>query len=334
MTPGANGPGTFLVTGGTGCIGSWVVRELVREGARVIALSASGADRRLRLIMADEDLARVTLVRGDVADLATYESVARDHRAARIIHLAGLQLPFCAADPSRGAQVNVVGTVNAFEVARRIGADRVVYASSAAVYGPKTAYPAAVLAPDAPFLPTSHYGVYKVANEQSARVYWQNEGVSSVGLRPHSAYGPGREQGMTSKPTVAMIAAAAGRPYRIPFGGRAQFQHAQDVARVFIAAARAPLTGSHAFSIGGRISAVGEMVAGIEAAVPGARGTISYADEVLAFPEAFDDAPLRAAIGDWSETPLADGIASTIETYRRALRRGIVVDADLDRMLA
>jgi nucleoside-diphosphate-sugar epimerase len=334
VTAVPDGQERFLVTGGTGCIGSWVVHELVREGAGVTVLSASGADRRLRLILSDDEVARVALVRGDVADLATFERVALAHHVDRIIHLAGLQLPFCAADPSRGAQVNVVGTVNAFEVARRIGIDRVVYASSAAVYGPRTAYAEAVLPPDAPFLPTSHYGVYKVANEQSARVYWQNEGISSVGLRPHSAYGPGREQGVTSKPTVAMIAAAAGRPYRIPFGGRAQFQHAQDVARVFIAAARAPLAGSHAFSIGGRITPVADIVAGIEEVVPGSRGAITFADEVLGFPEAFDDAPLRASIGDWREMPLAAGIASTIDCYRDALRRGIIGDADLDRMLA
>ena len=79
-----------------------------------------------------------------------------------------MQLPFCAADPIRGAQVNVGGTVTIFELAKRLGVERVVYASSAAVYGPRTHYQEATLGPGAAFFPTSHYGVYKVARRPVA----------------------------------------------------------------------------------------------------------------------------------------------------------------------
>ena len=323
-----------LVTGGTGCIGSWVVRNLAREGVPVVVLTAGRRSGRLGLILTDAELAAITFVTGDISDLELLESAARQHRVTRIIHLAGMQFPFCAADPIRGAQVNVGGTVTVFELAKRIGIDRVVYASSAAVFGPRSHYPEAILGPEAAFFPTSHYGVYKVANEQSARVYWQNDGIASIGLRPHSVYGPGRDQGITSKPTVAMIAAAAGRPYHINFNGRYQFQFADDAAKAFLRAARAELQGAAVFSLGGAALGVDEIVHSIETNEPGARGRITFGDQPLALPEAFDGRPIAEALGPLPETPLDDGVRATLDCYRTALRTGALDEADLDRILA
>jgi UDP-glucuronate 4-epimerase len=323
----------FLVTGGTGCIGAWVVRGLVREGAGVTVVSAHGSDARLRLILTDEELARVQVVGADVCDLAALEEVARRAGINRIVHLAALQLPFCAADPIAGARVNVQGTAVMFELARRLEAGRLVYASSAAVYGPKSFYAEPVVGPDAPLHPTSHYGVFKMAYEQAAKVYWESWGVASTGLRPHSAYGPGRDQGVTSKPTVAMIAAAAGRPYHIDFGGGCQFQFVEDVAAPFIAAGRSARPGAEVFSLGGPRIGVDEVVEAIAEAVPASRGAITFGERVLPFPEAFDGAPLEAALGPQPVTTLAAGVARTIETYRSAMQRGLVDTAYLDRVV-
>ncbi len=323
-----------LVTGGTGCIGSWVVRNLVHEEVPVVVLTAGQRFGRLRLILTGAELDRVTFVTADITDMAALESAARRHGVNRIIHLAGMQFPFCAADPIKGALVNVAGTVTIFELARRLGIERVVYASSAAVYGPKSHYEDAVLGPDAAFFPTSHYGVYKVANEQSARVYAQNDGIASIGLRPHSVYGPGRDQGVTSKPTVAMIAAAAGRPYHINFNGHYQFQFADDVARMFLRAARAPFQGAAVYSIGGSAFGVDEIIRCIETNEPGARGRITFDDRPLAFPEAFDGRPMVEALGAYEETPLEEGVSATMDCYRAALRSGTLDEAYLDRVLA
>jgi len=323
----------FLVTGGTGCIGAWVVRGLVREGVPVTVASSRGSDARLRLVMRDEELARVELVGADITDLETLEAVARRASVNRIVHLAALQLPFCAADPIAGARVNVEGTAVMFELARRLGVNRLVYASSAAVFGPKASYADAVVGMDAELHPTSHYGVFKMANEQAARVYWDTWGVASTGLRPHSAYGPGRDQGVTSKPTVAMIAAAAGRPYHIDFGGGCQFQFVEDVAAAFIGAARSERTGAEVFSIGGPRIGVDEIVEVIAEVEPASRGAVTFGDRILPFPEAFDGAPLEAALGSQPVTPLAEGVRRTIETYRGALEHGLVDAAFLDRVV-
>ncbi len=332
-SPMSGGAESFLVTGGTGCIGAWVVRELVRAGIRVTVLTAHRRLDRLQLILSDEELARVTLAEGDLADVDVLEAAARRAGANRIIHLAGMQLPLCAADPLEGARVNVSGTLAVFEVARRLGIGPVIYASSAAVYGPAAQYAHPIVDDDDPLFPTSHYGVYKVANEQSARVWWANEGVASIGLRPHSAYGPGRDQGVTSKPTVAMIAAAAGRAYRIGFSGRYQFQFAEDVARVFVRAARLPAQGASVYNIGGSLFGIDQIVHAIEAVAPEAAGRITAEDAIMPFPAGFDGGSLQRVIGAVTETDLAVGVRRTIECYRAALDRGLLGSADLDRIL-
>jgi UDP-glucuronate 4-epimerase len=290
----------FLVTGALGCIGAWTVATLVREGAGVVAFDLADDDRRLRLVASPEEVGRVAFVRGDVTDLEQLERTLAEHEITHVVHLAALQIPFCKADPVRGAQVNVTGTVNVFEAARRRGlATTIAYASSVAVYDER-----------GEIAPKTLYGVYKVANEGTARIYWQDEQVPSVGLRPYTVYGPARDQGLTSAPTFAIAAAARGEPYRIGFGGRMQLHYAPDVARSFVQAARSEPAGAQTLNLGGAGVAIADVVAAIEAAVPGAE--LSFDDAPLPLPqempEPWFDGPL---------TPLEQGIRETVEAFRR-----------------
>ena len=312
----------FLVTGAAGCIGAWVLRNLVREGGPVAALDLDTKHHRLSLIMTDEEIACIQFIQGDVSDFVTVENAILSSNANRIIHLAALQLPFCKADPVAGARVNVVGTVNLFEAAKRHGLKSLVYASSTAVYGLSEEYPEEPLAHDAPLKPRSHYGVYKQANEGSAAVYFRDDGVSSIGLRPYVVYGAGRDQGMTSTPTKAILAAAAGQPYKISYGGRYCFQYADDTARAFIQAARADFAGAQVFNIGGNSVSTAEVIAAIEQAEPSARDRITFEDIPLPFPPEVDNLALINAIGPMVFTSLADGVAETLSIFRRALAEG------------
>ena len=195
----------FLVTGAFGCVGAWTVKQLVEEGAAVWTYDLGGEPHRLRLVMSEESLSKVSLVSGDVSDLEAFERVVVDNGITHIVHLAALQVPFVKADPVKGARVNVVGTTVIFETIKRhreqIGGFS--YASSAGVYAPASFYPPGPLAHDAPLFPQNLYGVFKQANEGTARIYWDEAGIRSVGLRPYVVYGPGRDQGMTSTPTKA-----------------------------------------------------------------------------------------------------------------------------------
>ena len=136
------------------------------------------------------------------------------------MHLAAVLIPVCQADPVKGGLTNVIGTLNVFEGARDAGREvRVVYASSSAVWGPEEAYGDRALSESDLLLPATHYGVFKQANEGNARAFYCLNGISSVGLRPWSVYGLGRDAGLTADPTLAEKAVVLRRPFRIPDRG-------------------------------------------------------------------------------------------------------------------
>lgn len=222
-----------------------------------------------------------------------------------MLHLAALQVPFVRADPVLGAKVNVVGTVNVFEAVRR-RADQVsslVYASS-------------IAACDEP--PSTLYGVYKRANEQTALRYFEHFGISSIGLRPHTVYGPGRDQGLTSAPTTAMVAAAAGVPYTIPFSGPLKLQYAPDVGEAFVRAAEVDQPGASVHHLDGPVATVEEIVELIDH--PG----IDVTKHRLAFPADVDDSSFTALVDGPVSRPLAAGVADALERFRALLDAGLV----------
>jgi nucleoside-diphosphate-sugar epimerase len=320
----------FLVTGALGCVGAWTVRELVREGTPVVGFDLGRNDRRLAQILDPGERERVTLVAGDITDLPALERVLEEHGITNVIHLAALQVPFCRADPPLGAAVNVVGTVNVFEAASRRGLTSapVVYAGSIGMYSPSDVDPATGrLEEDAVPHPGNHYGAYKLANEGNARIYWRDSGVPSVGLRPMTVYGVGRDQGMTSSPTVAIAAAVLGQRYEVTFGGSTLFQYAQDVARTLLLASRSHADGARVFNLGGDAVAIGDWVAAIESAVPEAAGLITVAATELPFPSAIAHDSL-AALGDVPVTPHREGIAASADILRRLLAEGRLVATD------
>ena len=319
----------FLVTGALGCLGSWVVRNLVRENVPVYAFDLAADPHRMALLMNTHELAQVSLIQGDITDLDALIDAMETHEITHVIHLAALQVPACKANPPLGGRVNVVGTINVFEAARRLGLPRVVYASSVAVYGPTEDYDTPLLTHDAPLKPRTLYGATKQMNEATARIYRWDHGLSSIGLRPYVIYGPGRDQGMTSTPTKAMLAAAAGQPYHISYGGRFGMQYAADVADLFITAARVPFEGAEAFNIQGSVVHMREVVAAIEAAAPEVKGQITFEPQALPFPDGQEDGPLRDLLGSLDYTPLSEGVGQSIAAFREALEDGRLSNADI-----
>src|SRR5678815_4035047 len=126
---------TYFITGAQGCIGSWVVKALAERGDTPVVFDRSDDSKRLSAIIDNQDLQRVRFITGDITDKTAVLSALESSGAQRVIHLAGLQVPTCKADPVAGAMVNVIGTLNLFEAAKETGTRGVIYASSAAVYG-------------------------------------------------------------------------------------------------------------------------------------------------------------------------------------------------------
>ena len=269
--------------------------------------------------MTEDELSQVTLVQGDLIRKEELDRALDEHGVTGVIHLAALQIPFCRADPIRGALVNVVGTVNVLEAVKerreRI-AGPLVYASSAAYFGAADPERAA-RDENADGRPSTHYGVYKQANEGNARIYWQDEGVPSIGLRPYNVYGPARDQGVTAEPTHAMGRRPAARattsltaaPSTFPLHGRRRARLRPGEPSVFRGRERVQFPGPRRAH---------------ERAGGGDRGGCARA----AGPDTFDDTPLplpaELAVGGLADlvgpvpvTPLAQAVAETVEHFRR-----------------
>ena len=304
----------FLVTGACGCIGAWVLRQLVREEADVIAVDLGDDDHRLRTILGRSELTPVHFVKADVSDRAQVAELFH-YKPTHVIHLAALQVPACQADPIRGAQVNVVGTVALFTAAAVAGIQSpLVYASSAAAFA---AHDGGGQPPRDPSgHPETHYGVFKAANEASARIFSSENGLSSIGLRPYVVYGPGRDQGLTSAPTKAMQAAAKGESFTIPYRGFSEMQYACDVAAAFIAAARSRFAETTVLNIPGSSVSTDEIVAEIERVAPQAAGRIRANGPPLPFPAKLDSSDFERVVGNVPLTPFAHGVELTIAHFR------------------
>jgi len=297
-----------LVTGAAGCIGAWVVKRLRELGATPVVFDIAEHRERLHLIMPDADAVAWEL--GDITDFSRLCEVADRHQIEAIIHLAALQVPFCRADPVGSTHINVMGSIHMLELARLRGITQLSYASSVA----------APAMGDNTWLATL-YGAHKICGEQMAAVYWQDWQVPSVGIRPAIIYGPGRDQGMSAAPTIALLAATLGETYTIPFTGDVGFVYVEDAAERFIAAASRSYEGAHVFDLNGTPATVHEMLSLLATHYPSA--SIDAAGDSMPFPADPNSGDLERLLGLPDCRPLADGITATLACLREAGARGM-----------
>ncbi|MBI2191703.1 MAG: NAD(P)-dependent oxidoreductase [Planctomycetes bacterium] len=329
---------SYLVTGACGCIGSWVIQQLLEAGETVVAFDLTKNTRRMEQIMSPDQLGAIQFVEGDITDEARLSALIEDRDITRIIHLAALQVPACKANPDLGRRVNVGGTCSVFEAARRHRGHvaAIAFASSGAVFGPKEMYQPLygqdpVVPNDAPQWPQTVYGETKKQNEIDAIGFSESDGIPRLGLRPWTVYGPGRDFGLTSGPTKAMKAAVVGRPYCVGFGRVTDMQYVGDIARAFIQLARQDrFRGAKSYNIQADWVEVPEILRIIEELVPSARGTLSYKDVELQIVAKLDDAELRQEIPGIVKTPLREGIRQTIDLFHALHRDGRLDQSDLN----
>src|SRR6185437_1513058 len=297
-----------LLTGGYGCIGSWIVRKLLERGDEAFIYDLKEDTRRMRQIMSDEQVRRVPFVPGDVTDLASLKSTLDHHAITHLVHLAGLQVPVCRANPILGAKVNVLGTLAVFEAVRETQGrvQRLISDSSAAVFGPPEAYPAGRLDDDVPLKPTTQYGVFKCCNEGNARIYFQDFGISSVGLRPWTVYGVGRDFGMTSEPTKAIKSLALQRPYHITYGGVQDMQYVDDVAKITVRCLEAPYQGAKSYNLRGHVVDLPALHRAMVEVEPSTAKLITFGERQTAIAYDLDDSALQRDLGPMPRTSLVD----------------------------
>ena len=306
--------GPVLITGAGGCIGAWTIAMLLKNNIDVIACDLTNNKKRPELLIDSQDLSKVPWIEGDISDTESVLNTIEKYKPESIIHLAALQVPFCAADPTAGAKVNVVGTVNVMEAAKQNSIKRIAHASSMAAHS---------------FLPGSDslktlYGAYKMCDEQISEVYWQDHKVPSVCLRPAIVNGVGRDQGMTSKQTVAMLAAALGQPYDIPYKGNVSHLSAAEVASAFIHSVSYDGDGAFVFDIFGESVNINETIKMIKEIKPHAKITSSGSE--MPFPSKLSDIPLRKhlkeRINDYGSIDTKTMISETIKAFEILIQAG------------
>ena len=324
----------ILVTGAAGFLGAWVTRGLLERGVDFALFDRDPSPRRLEALLPEPPAsygASLEIHSGDIADPDAVRRAVETSGATAVIHLAALQMPACQADPILGASVNVIGTLAVFEAAKRVDRlERVVYASSAAVIGPEEVYDGRAVTEADPLRPATHYGVFKQANEGAAAVYFERDGIPSVGLRPWTIYGLGRDQGLTSDVTRAIKAAFLGREYKIRYTGRNALDYAGDVAAAFVAAALDERPVCKAFNMRGQVVAIDEFLAELARRAPASRGKIRAEGPPIPVACDLDDSALRAFLPELPRTSIAEGVDRTWADFERLAADGRLDASDLE----
>ena len=309
---------TVLVTGGSGFVGTWVIRSLLQRGIAVVAFDAFlNWERWQKLLGANAG--NVPLVTGSILDRALLKSTFEKYHVTRVIHLAALLTPACQEDPFLGCEVNVLGTVALFEQAIASGVQGLSYASSLAVFGPEADAATTQVTgqtSSASNRPPSFYGAYKRAAELIAEQYWMQRQLRSVGIRPHVVYGPERDQGLTAGPSLAARAAAMGQSFQINYRGFVGYDYVEDVAEAFIRTALETPPGSVVVDLPSAYATVEEIVQELVRQVPAAATTISISGPEIPRNDSPREHLISEILPDWKATTIADGLRRTIRFYQ------------------
>ena len=241
----------YLVTGGTGFIGSYVVRDLLQMGEEVVCYQRSGITPLLRELVPQEHLSKVKIVQASVADTLDLFDAVRKHNVDTIVHLSYSLYPESEIAPI-SLRVNVIGTNNVFEAARLFGLKKVVWTSSSAVFGRVTEVSGdkVMTEENIVYQPTRMYGATKALCEFMAKMYYDQFGVNIIGFRLVRTYGVGKLKGSAAEFTELLQKVALNQPTVIRNGDdRWTYAGIEDVARAMIKACQIPTTKTRIFNL-------------------------------------------------------------------------------------
>jgi UDP-glucose 4-epimerase len=240
----------FLVTGGAGFIGSHLVERLLREGHAVRVLDDFSTGRRDNLAFA-RPADPLEIVAGDIRDTRTVRDAVADidgvfHEAALVSVARSVETPELSCD------INAHGTARVFDAARGAGVRRIVYASSAAVYGDRAPLPVRERAPVGPLSP---YGLDKLYTEQLGALYHALYGVEAVALRYFNVFGPRQDPSSPYSGVVSIFVTRllAGVPITIHGDGEQSrdFVYVDDVVEANVQAMLGPYPGPSPLNVAG-----------------------------------------------------------------------------------
>jgi UDP-glucose 4-epimerase len=307
-----------LVTGGAGLVGSHIVDDLVREGARVVVYDS--------LIRGKLDHLEWATANGDVtfvqADLRERDALRRAFVGVEyVFHQAAAWLRLCQTDPRLSLDVNIAGTFNVLEAAVEAGVKKIVAASSSSVYGEGLYLPTDEAHP---FNNDLFYGASKVANEQHYRAFYTKYGLDFVGLRYLNVYGPRQPYEAAYMDVIMhfLNRIEADQPPVVRGDGTATVDlvYAADVARANVVALKSPVTNEFFNVASGRETTVGEL-AELLIRLCGKEGRLSPVfepmDTGLVTRRWGSSEKAREMLGFTTTTSVEDGMRGVIEWRRK-----------------
>ncbi len=314
----------YLVTGGTGFIGSRVVRDLVHKGEQAIVMDWCPERIMLeRLISRDEIDKQVKIIQGDVTNYSHLISIIRQYNVEKIIHLAAMLLHDVNANPLLAVKVNCEGTVAIFEAARVMNLKKVVWISSGSVFGPPEAYQEEYIPNDAPHYPQNLYGATKSIDEQFAVYYADRYGLDITAIRLVLVYGAWQSRGRTAAIIREMVAnPATGKPGKVPAArdNVLGWTYVDDAARAIVMAAESGKTKTRSFSVRGAIHSVGEIVDYVTELIPEANIlllSLERSQSHLIMTCKYDMTRIEQELGFQTKWTMKQGIRETINLIRR-----------------
>ena len=310
---------TYMVTGGTGLIGSRIVRDLVRDDEEVVIYDAFPAAASLERLMTGEEIQRVVaVVRGDVTDSPHLFRTIIEHRVDTVIHTASLLVTESNANPLQALRVNSEGTLCVFEAARVLGLKKVVWSSSNSCFGPPEKYPEEYIPNDAPHYPQNIYAATKSFNEAVGTYYADEHGLDITGVRYMHVYGVGQQRGFfASIVRELVLKPALGEPGRVPHGDAIiGWSYVDDPARASVMASRALGTKTRSFSIMGDVRPVREVADYVRRLLPNADVTV-LPGSFTGDPVKFDTTLIEEEVGYTPQWSMERGIRETINALRR-----------------
>jgi nucleoside-diphosphate-sugar epimerase len=272
---------TYLITGGTGFIGAYVVRDLVQLGERVVCFDIDPNSRLLGSVIPSDRLKDVTILRGDVSEWSQLFHALREHRVDRVIHLASLLTASSEANFPQAMNVNCQGTNYVFEGASILGLEKVIWASSVSVFGPRSLGPDGIVLNDAPHDPQTVYGACKSYNEQMALHYLRKYDLDIIGLRFTLVYGYGKNETVARGTGVEYLGELIDKPALgqgpcvVPYGDdQMDWLYVEDVARAIVLASRAGKTRTKSFTVRGDLRPIREVFEYVRSLLPDADMTL------------------------------------------------------------
>ena len=302
---------TVLVTGGLGYIGSNVVRDLLERGWRVrIMDNFYRCDRKVAAELAQLD--RVDIIEGDIRYANAVETAV--HGVEAVVHMAAVCLNKSISDPTESLDVNLLGTQNVYDAAARASVRRIIYASSASVYGNPKTLPMAETDMPAPITP---YCIAKLAGEHLLSFYAQRSKLSWVALRFFNVYGPGQPTDAYYTSVVLTFLRRLAKGDAPIIDGRGEqsmdFVHVSDVARAVGMALDSDVSGE-ILNVGtGKQTTVAQLAEHLIKVTGGDVHPVFKPREVLVTQREASIDRIREVLG-WEPTvDLAEGLASVVD---------------------